>query len=382
MSGRTLSGTLSSILALAERDIQWTLDLTFPDATSFKFATAPLTISGRGTYTNDLEDVGDIRQSLEAPADNVSIGVQNKDRVLGLHVATYWQKWRKAEAVIGRYYRDKVPSPALSDWIEMFRGSVQQPNATDFKVTFDVLTDTLTPGEIITKDSLDPHCQFVFKDPKTCKYVGAETVCDHNLKSLGGCAGRANEEHFGGMEHYYPPDADVPGTGGNTGGGDGGDDDGGGPCPRLDQYTLIRGPFNKPAPKMVCFVTEDDWLWSPFIRDFRKVRRARIVKDQEIWELVTAIGAIGFSSHPHPVIETLDDRRGRAAQLLTKSDTAVTVLDAFVNHTSRVILSRDTEERADVLQIEMETDLPEEKIYCYGDNPAKLIACHNEKNEA
>lgn len=378
---RTLSGTLSSILALPKRDIQWTIDLTFPDATSFKFATAPLTISGRGTYTNDLEDVGDIRQSLEAPADNVSIGIQNKDRVLGLHVATYWQKWRKAEAVIGRYYRDQVPSPSLTEWIEMFRGSVQQPNANDFKVTFDVLADTLTPGEIVTRDSLAPQCQFVFKDPKTCKYVGAETVCDHNLKSQGGCTGRDNEEHFGGMEHYQAPDADVPGTGGNTED-PGGGDDGGGPCPRTDQYTLVRGNFGKPAPKMVCFVTEDDWIWNPFLQDFRKIRSARIERDQEIWELLTATGALGFSSFLHRVIEHLDDRRGRAAELLAERQaTAVSVLDAFALQTSQVIFSRDTGERGDVMRIEVDAELEEEKIYCYGDNPAKLIACHNRKND-
>lgn len=375
---RTLSGTLTSILALPARDIQWTIDLTFPDATSFKFATAPLTISGLGTYINDLEDVGDIRQSLEAAADNVSIGIQNKDRVLGLHVASFWQKWRKAEAVIGRYYRDQVPSASLSEWIEMFRGSVQQPNANDFKVTFDVLADTLTPGEIVTNDTLDPHCPFIFKDPRTCKYVGGETLCDHNLKSLGGCAGRQNEEHYGGMEHYYNPDVSIPGTGGNEGGGD---DDGGGVCPRLDQYTLVRGRFGKAAPKMVCFVTEDDELWSPFLRDFRKIRSARIIRDQEIWELLTATGALGFSSFSHPVIQNLEDRRGRSAHLFAMHDTAVTVVDALVLQASRVIFTRDTGERADVLKIEMETDLPEEKIYCYGDNPAKLLACHNKKNE-
>jgi hypothetical protein len=34
----------------------------------------------------------------------------------------------------------------VSEWIEMFRGTVQQPNADDLQVTFDVIPDTIAPG--------------------------------------------------------------------------------------------------------------------------------------------------------------------------------------------------------------------------------------------
>jgi hypothetical protein len=33
----------------------------------------------------------------------------------------------------------------------MFRGTVQQPNADDLQVTFDVIPDTIAQGEIVAK---------------------------------------------------------------------------------------------------------------------------------------------------------------------------------------------------------------------------------------
>jgi hypothetical protein len=128
------------------RDIDWTIELTFPDVTGFKFATSPMTIS-RGTFTNDLETISEIRQTLDAAVDRVTVGIQNKDRVIGLDVAANWRKWRNCEAVIGRvYYEDRRYKTGVSEWIEMFRGTVQQPNADDLQVTFDVIPDTIAPG--------------------------------------------------------------------------------------------------------------------------------------------------------------------------------------------------------------------------------------------
>jgi hypothetical protein len=230
---------MQNILAASAHGIDQTLQLIFPDATTLRYATAPLNLGGN-VYTNDLENVGEMRYSMDSSIPSVSAGLQNKDRVLGLHVANYWQKWRNAEVIIGRNYYDKV-GLGLSEWIEMFHGVVQRPNANDQQVTFDVFEDTITPGLIVCNHTLADPCFWKFKDPKTCAYSGVLTTCDHHLKSSGGCEGRANTHHFGGMEHRYNPDSTTPGSEGNPPP----DDGGGGPiigCPRLDQYVKVKGP--------------------------------------------------------------------------------------------------------------------------------------------
>lgn len=357
---------MNSILAASKREIDWTLDLTFPDATEFKFATAPLVLP-KGTYTNDLESVKEIRQTLESPADRVGVAVQNKDRVLGLHVAANWQKWRKAESVIGRYYRD-ADGLGLSEWKEMFRGVVQQPNANDFQVTFDVIADTLSPGQIVTNRTLGSACPFLFKHLKTCGYTGGLTTCNHLLKSPAGCDGRNNAHHYGGMEHRYMPAVVIPGTGGNPiepfppGG-----------CPRLDQYVRVRGNDNQPIPKMVCFFTEEDELWHPITRTFHKTKSTEIVRGVPIWELVTQFGAVGYSSGSHPIIQDVNDNKGLALHKFTGGENILGVSDQLIE--TRALIARDTGEIGDVMRIEMEDG----KIYCYGDSPDKLIAAHNTK---
>lgn len=373
--GRSVSANMTTILAGAERKIDCTIEITFPDASYFRYATAPLTI-GPKTYTNDLESVREIRQTLEAPVDRLAVALQNKDRVLSLDIAANYPKWRKAEAVIGRYYRGGT-NLATTEWVEMFRGAVQQPKADDQQVTFEVIHDVLAPGQIICNTTLDPMCPNVFKDPDTCGYTGLLTACDHHLKSKGGCDGRSNSEHFRGMEHRYNPDTAIPGTGGNDPDPDPG---GSGPCPRIDQFVNVKGPDGCRMSQMVALVTEDDWIWHPVQNRFRKIRSATVVKNQPIWEILAFNGALGFSSHPHPVIPYCEHVTGLPVRDFVPGDPMLTVISGQLRD-SKAALSRDTGETADVVRIEIDADRDEDKIYCWGDSPDKQIACHNLKPE-
>lgn len=362
---------MQSIFAGSDRQIDWTAELTFPDASVFRFATSPLTVAGNA-FTNDLETVGEIKQTLEAPIDRVRVAVQNADRVLGQHVAVHWRKWRKAEIVIGRLYRGGV-GLALSEWKEMFRGAVQKPNANDLQVYFDVITDTVSPGGIVANRTLHPDCWYVFKDAKTCGYAGPETDCNHKLKSAGGCDGRQNSHRFGGMEHRYNPDVYVPGTGGNP------DPPSGGPrppyCPRPDQYVLVRGDDGRPTPLMVCFLTaEDHELFNPVTRTFHRLRYAYEVKGQPIFELIASNGAVGYSSGTHRVLWYKEHATGEAVERFATGD-PVLAWEKNRFRQTRCLLARDTGEDGPVMRIEMEDG----HVYCYGDNPEKLIVCHNWK---
>lgn len=375
--GRTLSTDLSNLLTLPERRIDYTLLLTFPDASVKRFATAPLTLTGvpAGTYTNDIESVGEIRYTLEAPADRFSIALQNKDRVLSIDLATNWQKWRTAEALIGRYYRD--PDDVLpAAWIEMFSGSVQQPNSNDLQVTFDVIDDTLTPGEIVCTRTLGLLCPFIFKDPKTCGYVGSETVCNHHLKSPGGCEGRNNSHRFGGMEHRYIPDAVVPGIGGNEGGDIGPPEP---PCPRIDQYVIARGVHGERIAKMAGFVTEDDWLWNPIAKKFYRVSVARLEKDQPVFRIACDNGAAGHSAVMHRILWYREHENGERVDKFLPGDPVL----GYSIRGRRLKNLRCTEARAagrgDLIRISLDAPTEAEKVYCYGDSVEEFIVCHNLK---
>ncbi|MEO8648069.1 MAG: hypothetical protein ABI539_02770, partial [Acidobacteriota bacterium] len=315
--GLSLSTTMINILGAAARDVQYTIEVSFPDASVLRFATAPLTIAGNA-YSNELESVKEIRRTLESPTDRVGVALQNKDHVIGLHVEANRAKWLKAEAVIGRLYRDAV-GLGLSQWIEMFRGSIQQPIVNDPQVTFEIIDDTLTPGDIVARRNLAPPCPFVFKDAKTCAYAGAGTLCDHHLKSAGGCEGYANTHHYGGMEHRQNPDSSIPGTGGNQLPSDDLPGDHNGiPCPRPDQYVRVKGPDGRPLSIMAGEMTLENEIWHPIKRRYFPLRTVRIVKDQPIWEIVAANGASGESSLWHPIIRSIDDHAGKP---VSQSDT-------------------------------------------------------------
>ena len=164
-----------------------------------------------------------------------------------------------------------------------------------------------------------------------------------------------------------------------TGGGGGGDDGGGGevPCPRVDQFVRVRGADGKIALTHAGRLTDAHWLWHPVKQCFFRVRAVRIVHDEPIWELVTANGAVGYSSHSHPVL-WYQEHLGEPIKNIVAADPVLTEIDGELQD-SYAVVSTDTGELGDVVKIEIESDDPADKIYCYGDSAAKLIACHNVK---
>lgn len=366
--GRTISSNLNTILTAVDRKIDWTLDINFPDSTNLKFATSPLSIA-KGDYTNDLESVREIRQILQGPTDRVGVAIQNKDRIIGQHVDDNLDLWRKAEAVIGRYYVGGT-GMSVTDWIEMFRGAVQIPLANDLQVTFDVITDTVSPGQIVCNRNLGPSCPFKYKDSATCADTSGATDCNHYLKSKSGCDGKPNSEHYGGTEHRYPPTPNVPGTSGNPGGGG----SGGGPvCPRKDQFVQVRqGNIFGPLPADL--LKRHHWLLNPITGTYHKVKSAEIVKNQPIWCVKTANGAVGYSSFSHPVLSFREHLGERVDKL--KSDDPVLTLASVILDEDFLTVSHDTGELGDVVRIELEDG----HIYCYSAHPGgPYIVCHNVK---
>src|SRR5690606_2730115 len=112
-----VSSNLATILA-GPRQIDYVLDLNFPDASVLRYATSPLNIGGND-YTNRLENVREIRQTQESVPDRVGIQLQNVDRVMSAHLAANLNKWRTCEAVLKRYYRGGAGF-ATTELVEVF----------------------------------------------------------------------------------------------------------------------------------------------------------------------------------------------------------------------------------------------------------------------
>lgn len=372
---RQISSTLNQILNASKYEIDWTLDLYFPDNSVLRYATSPIVANSINYTNNDIEVVGEILQTLERPVNSVNIAIQNKDNVLGSHVRNNPLLWRKANAVLGRFYRDG-DGLNLSAWIEMFRGVVQKPQTNDFQVVFDLIPDTTAPGQIVCNRTLSLTCGYVFKDPKTCRYAGAETVCNHLLKSSGGCDGHNNALNFGGMEHRYLPIDSVPGTAGNdgnigTGGGLG--------CPRLDQFILVKGKKGKgtrgKVAKRVGELSVDDLIYNPISDSFHRIKSLEVMRDVPIWITSSSQFAITKTSFSHRQIETVKDSRGRTISEFVKGNRALNFIDGFLRQ-AQILASFESKESGDVLKIEM----ADGHIYCCGDKPEKMSVAHNSKN--
>lgn len=359
---RTISTDLADILADPTRGLDWTLDITLPTAEVLRFATSPMTLDGHD-YTNKLQGIREIRQQLSGPIDRVNITLENMDQELGLAIGAAYDDWRRSEAVIGRYYysQDRV----LKEWIQMFSGTIQQPEITDLTVTTDIVSDVASAGQIVVTRTLAPQCPFKYKDSPTCGSTSDRTTCNHMLKSAGGCDGDANAHHFGGWEHRYRASVNAPGSGGNSG-------PVGGYCPRDDQWIpidrsrhLVRaGEFKK-----------GDLIWNPIEQRQDVVKSAERHEDQVIWQITSRNGASGFSSISHLVFPYREHTNGLAVTQFFEGDPVLMWAARCGIFDSKLVASQRTGERGTVVRIELESG----HVYAYGDSTEDFFVCHNSK---
>src|SRR5688572_28466023 len=87
-------------------------------------------------------------------------------------------------------------------------------------------------------------------------------------------------------------------------------------CPALDQYVLAMGKGNAVVPKPVKDLTTKDHLYNPLTKNFNKVTRALIVKDEDCLKIQTADFGQIIVSFTHPIIQSFDDKRGAEAERL------------------------------------------------------------------
>lgn len=367
---RTVSTDLQNLLNLDRCETQTTLDLTLADTSEIHVATKAVTV-GAVNYTDDLRFLNEIKQTVGSSPDRVVATIQNVDKVFGGIVID--EDLVKAVAVVGRLYRD--PNGVLPQaWVELFRGQLRPTELDETHSANEILNDLAAAGYCVGAWSLSPNCQFQFKHSATCGYVGAETDCNKKRRSKQGCAGRNNEHHFGGME-FPDPIVPTPPTGGGDNPPDGPPYDP--PCPRLDQYVLVRGKDGSPVPEIVGLLTTRDMLYNPVTGTFHAIDSLEIVRDEPIWMISTDNLAMCFSSGSHPIIRSLQDDHGTPVEVMHEGYSVLTWIkeSGDLEETKAAVVTEDYK-MGDVMRIHMHDG----HIYAAGHTPTRFVVCHNTKN--
>lgn len=365
--GRTVSVGLQALLDKISCNTQSTLSLFLADASEYHLATEAV-VTPKDTFTADLRQQDALQQSISTPTSRSSVRIQNVDKLFGTVVTD--EDLLKAEGVIGRYSRDEQNLAATGEWVELFRGSVIPLEINEAEVILEIVHDMTAAGFCVGAHTLAENCQWVFKQPDTCGFVGVETTCNKKRKSKHGCLGRANEHRFGGMEFPEPTIAAPP-----TGGGGGGGGFPGGSCPRLDQYVLARGEDDHSrVVRRVADIRSGQWLFDPVSGGWNQIVSAEIVRDEPIWEMIAANGAAGYSSASHRVLWFREHENGEPVKWFISGDRVLTWVGQRLAE-SIVSTVRPTCEKADVMKIELAPG----HIYCSGSSPSAFIVSHNSK---
>lgn len=370
--GRTVVTNVQNHLDDDDAYTQTTLDMILTDASEYHYATDEFTGSNSIDYDPELRKASEIKQSIAASTDRVNVTIQNVDKIFGgeLDVLST-EPFVKAVGIVGRQYGN--PMVAGSAWVELFRGEVRPVGIDEKEVVLEILNDLAAAGFCVGHWSLAENCQFVYKHAGTCGFAGAAPSCNKRRRSPDGCSGKivtgttTNEFRFGGME-FPDSQASVPPSGG-------GDDDPGDwlPCPRMDQYVLVRGSDGLPSPKAVARLTLRDMLFHPIDGTFHEISKLTVVPDEPIMQLVADNYAASYSSYSHPIIRNRKDERGTPVEDLYNGYDILTWSKRLTE--SVVENVEETGKRADVLKIKMKDG----HIYCSGNTPKKFVVCHNSK---
>lgn len=369
--GREISSNLARLLAIRDCYTQSTLSLIPVTGQPIHLSTKEISFDGI-KYRSGLIRIDEIRQSIGVSTDMLTGETEQVTKVFGLRVAA--EELVKAVGIVGRYYRHPTNTD-LETWVELFRGEFIARAMTEEGTSFEIVHDLVAAGFCVCNWTLAENCQFVFKHAETCGYAGDLAACNKKRKSMGGCFGRDNEEHFGGMEF---PDIQVPEppiTGGGGGIGGGGNEGGFPPstCPVKTNYVLVRGRGYQAVPKLVSALTMEDELFHPVWKTFHEIDALRVVPNQPVWRIAAENGAAGESSFSHPVLWYREHSNGTPVERFLSGDPVLTTKARELIDTT-VSKSEDTGRTADVVAISM----VDGHIYCYSERPeGPFIVCHN-----
>lgn len=215
--GRSIAGTLGTILALSGAESHSTLTLTLVNATVLRFTTAvdPVTVEDQ-TFVPGLKMSGELRQTLGAVPDRTQATLDNVDKVAGLQLRA--EDFIKAKVVVGRIYRTTSGSLHLAT---LFNGEAIPGMATETEVSLEILCDLTAGGYQLGIWTMAPTCGLKYKGP-ICGYTGSAATCAKTRRGPNGCQEHdviVDDYKFGGWEYpdIQPAEPGAAPTGGGGG---------------------------------------------------------------------------------------------------------------------------------------------------------------------
>jgi hypothetical protein len=210
---RTLSATLEQILpAYKRRD---TLDIYLNNGTVLHLSRGKVK-RGADSYQNWIRSVDELRGSIEASIDRITITCQNVSSELGFDLASDLRLLDYALADYGRQYISLRNPSLVEDIPQVFRGVLANAETDEQNITFELIVDYESLGSIVASRALSPRCWWTYKSGIECNSTSDEPTCPQTRTA---CTKRGVEHEFGGWEAFVEPVNSPPGGGGNDDGG-------------------------------------------------------------------------------------------------------------------------------------------------------------------
>lgn len=182
------------IEALNRRDVQMsshgTLEMsviTGIETRIYRFSTGGITFNGI-TWSSQLREIGEINSDLSSEGDEVTLGLQNVDTLLGIEFLNLQRYLSGAEVKVGRYWKDL---DRKAEWHEIiFTGLVAAINPDEQVVRLTVVSDLYSGVSVGPLRKIRRLCPFLYKGFECGRPITDPPTCDYTLNGAGGCDGR------------------------------------------------------------------------------------------------------------------------------------------------------------------------------------------------
>lgn len=139
-------------------------------------------------------DFGAFESSISSQVDKLSVDIDNVDLVMSALIMGSEIRGKSATLKLVALDTNMV---VIGESL-LFSGIIDSAKANKRTASFELLNHMILWKKKIPRRTSSVTCPWSFKDPDTCRYVGAFTTCD---KSWDNCTQRSNTINFGG--HPY-----------------------------------------------------------------------------------------------------------------------------------------------------------------------------------
>lgn len=151
---------------------------------------------GATQYIDNLRQTGVVRHSRRRVVDSVEFEAQNIDSQLGLSLTSTAAVLDGARAKFRKIY---VALDGTKHVRTLAQGQLATAVISELVVEAKLIGDLSTAGALAAWRALAAHCQWRFKDPRTCGAVTAATICTKRLTGANSCETHARRFRFSGF---------------------------------------------------------------------------------------------------------------------------------------------------------------------------------------